>query len=177
MSDKKPEAPKAEPTTAAANIPASVSGADPALVKQIADALASSMVPALVAAQLAGQQAQAQAAYAAQPATPSTDVCHVCRQNLKSGCKGDHTEMVVYPSRYPEHARFFPGFIINGVSYLSDNESHTIPVPTVCVSAITNGIRIFEDGERRLEKSQSRSNDSGHISNPKAVKAGEIGWR
>ena len=89
--------------------------------------------------------------------------CNVCRQPL-SGCEGKHVEMVVYPTRYPEHADFFPGVYINGTRYLSNDENHKVVVPAISQSDILSAVRQFEDGERAIGQSRNRRHNSGRIS-------------
>lgn len=76
-------------------------------------------------------------------------LCQECGQAQK-GCEGKHVMMTVYPVRYPEFSRFFPGVILNGKTYISNDETHQIIVPENCVANFTRIIQEFEDNERQM---------------------------
>lgn len=84
------------------------------------------------------------------PAPPRAHrLCHDCGQALK-GCEGKHVKMVVYPTRYPEFARFFAGVTLNGKNYVSNDETHQVLVPENCVASFSRIIQEFEDNERQM---------------------------
>jgi hypothetical protein len=84
------------------------------------------------------------------PAPPRAHrLCHECGQAVK-GCEGKHVKMVVYPTRYPEFARFFAGVTLNGKNYVSNDENHSVLVPANCVPGFTRIIQEFEDNERQM---------------------------
>jgi hypothetical protein len=110
------------------------------------------------------------------------DLCPYCRQ-YTSACGGkeeDHVEMVVYPTKYPEFGEFFPGYIVNGVKYLSNDESHAIVVPKVMVTTAENAIREYEENERVTRVGRRKDHNSGHIANARRIEphnAGVAAWR
>jgi hypothetical protein len=88
--------------------------------------------------------------------------CLVCKQQI-TACKGEHVKMVVFPVKYPEFMPFFPGAKINGVTYLSRNESDEITVPKCTVSTITNIIHAFEQNEKTVMMGRNKTHNSGSI--------------
>lgn len=96
-------------------------------------------------------------------APPIRQTCHMCRQDAVTGCGGKHTEMVVYPTRYPEHGRFFRGVILNGVTYLSNNEGHKIVVPEPAANTIAQIVANYEDNEQATRIGRRAERHSGSI--------------
>ena len=92
-------------------------------------------------------------------------ICHVCRQDADTGCGGEHEEMVVFPTRYPEHGKFFRGVILNGVTYLSNNESHKVLVPARAVPTIQQIVIAYEDNEQATRIGRRAERHSGSIGN------------
>lgn len=103
--------------------------------------------------------------------------CGKCFQN-ENACKGKHVKMVVYPERYPEFAKWWPGVVINGVRYISHTPNVKILVPEKQYSTIVNAIKTFEENERTVNISRSKTHVSGSIGRrgTGAVKA-EMAWR
>lgn len=111
----------------------------------IAAAIAAGMKMAMEQVQRANDEKKAPV-----PAPPRAHrLCHECGQALK-GCEGKHVKMVVYPTRYPEFARFFAGVTLNGKNYVSNDETHQVLVPENCVANFSRIIQEFEDNERQM---------------------------
>lgn len=89
--------------------------------------------------------------------------CSTCHQ-MRSACEDKHTQMIVYPQRYPEFAEYFPGVIINGQKYLSNNEGHSVTVPACSVGDILKIVRDFEEGERINQMGRKKRHHSGVLS-------------
>lgn len=103
--------------------------------------------------------------------------CIICKQ-VRAACKDDHTEMIVYPTKYPEFGTYFTGVKINGIVYYSYNESYSIKVPTACVSMITNAINAFEQNERTIGKKRTVEHNSGSIGpHGKGFNKASAAWR
>ncbi len=103
--------------------------------------------------------------------------CIVCRQ-VKAACKGEHTKMVVYPTKYPEYGTYFTGVKINDVVYYSFNENYKIEVPTACVSTIINVINAFEQNEKTVKMGRNKTHNSGSIGkHGKGFTKAEAAWR
>ncbi len=155
---KKPDAAK----------PAAAEGtANAALIAEITQAVMNATLPALAAA------LQSRQAPAALPTSVATGrgrdygpQCVVCGQ-YTSACHSKHVEISVYPTRYPEFGDVFQGVFINGVKYLSNDESHTIAVPEAAAPHIEQTIRTFEKNEREISHGRQASHNMGHISRPK----------
>jgi hypothetical protein len=77
----------------------------------------------------------------------SAEKCHVCGQK-KHACKDEHTEMVVWPERYPEFGRNFQGVTINCVTYSSSHPGHVISVPKHLADFILTEVQRYERTER-----------------------------
>lgn len=116
-------------------------------------AFASKMVETVAKA----TQPQAQAGRRAEVWNPGP-VCRECGQ-YQAGCKGEHTMMVVLPSR-EEFIEWFPGVWINHVKYESAHPANPICVPTNAVGTIKEIIQNYERGERRLTKGHDHSRRS-----------------
>ncbi|MFT3866844.1 MAG: hypothetical protein QM729_21485 [Solirubrobacterales bacterium] len=113
--------------------------------------------------------AAVQALQASQPAAPVSTrgrayspVCMDCGQHT-SACNGKHVEMVVYPVRNPEHARFFRGVILNGKEYLSNHSTHAIVVPECAESFIQNTIDAYVRNEVEVSMGRVKERFSGTI--------------
>ena len=100
-------------------------------------------------------------------------LCSTCGQPIKA-CDEKHVEMAVYPCSYPEFGDFFQGVIVNGVKYLSNNESHLIPVPAKAAVQFQEIIRRYEANERESRIGRSKQHNSGHIANPSMAQSA---WR
>lgn len=151
---------------------------DQSTLEKAIKAVAEQIVPAaVVAAVAATKQSQQPVQSSSRPQPVARERCHLCQQ-ARSACGDKHVMMVVYPQRYPEHGEFFQGAKINGVRYLSNNESHEVLVPEPAVATISNIIRGFERNEqesrvgRRVERRSGSIGPHGSNFNP-ALKA----WR
>lgn len=136
---------------------------DQSTLEKAIKAVAEQIVPAaVVAAVAATKQSQQPVASSSRPQPAVRERCHVCGQ-ARSGCGDKHAKMVVYPQRYPEHGEFFQGAKLNGVRYLSNNESHEIVVPENAVPTIANLIRAFEQNEQESRVGRKAERRSGSI--------------
>lgn len=100
--------------------------------------------------------------------------CHDCGQAL-SGCEGKHILMVVHPTQFAE---YFPGAIINGVRYLSNDTSHRIVVPAACKSTIMGIVAGFEKNEREISVGRKRDHHSGSVSpHGSSINPAQAAWR
>lgn len=88
--------------------------------------------------------------------------CHVCQQ-LITACKDKHVKMVVFPTRYPEFARWWPGYKLNGVRYISHTPNHKIVVPEIAISAISQAILAYEENERTVKIGRKAQRHGGSI--------------
>ena len=150
--------------------------------KMVQDAAAASAKAAVEAL----MPAMAAAAKMNQPAVQAGNVrrerkhiqkCGICKQAL-TGCESKHTEMVVYPTRYPEFGDWFQGVFINGARYLSDGPHHKIPVPTNTVGTISSIIQTWEDNERSIRIGRKKAHNSGVIGDGGgATRSAQAGWR
>lgn len=97
--------------------------------------------------------------------------CGECGQ-YKVGCKGKHAQVVVWPSN-PHFARFFQGYRLNGVTYISNGPSHAITVP----AEAEIGYAVAKWTENEEVTSQGRvapDHNSGTVNNFVPATAG---WR
>jgi len=100
---------------------------------QILKEVLQEVVPASIGASTKAQIEQALRAKAQQAAEAQAqqERCPKCHQ-LLAACKGEHELMVVYPTQsgLPRSiTKWFPGCILNGVTYKSRNASHRVYVP------------------------------------------------
>lgn len=147
--------------------------ADVSQFKEMAQAIGQEMLAVVLASQ---KSASNEAALKnIPPAIKSREICHACRQPL-TACKGEHTMMVVYPKKYTEFGSFFPGIILNGERYLSNDEQHQVLVPSACVADFDNRIRAFETNEREIGQSRSKQHHNGDIRRPQQASVTD-GWR
>lgn len=117
------------------------------------------LVTAASAATVSAMQAAQNKAPPAQVAKPK---CIECGQVL-TGCGGKHVQMVVYPQRYPQHADYFPGVVINGIRYLSNGDGHRVTVPAEAESTISGIVSNFEQNEQELATGRKAERHSGHV--------------
>jgi hypothetical protein len=144
----------------------------PITMKQVVD-----LIPTLVAAAVTAGRTAAAPAAPARAAHVAPRMCSSCGQQL-SGCEGKHVLMVVHPQRYPQHARFFPGAIINGVRYLSNDEGHKVLVPENCKSSILGLVHGYEENEQAMAVGRKAERLSGTVSpNGTRFTAATQGWR
>lgn len=130
--------------------------------EEILRKVAMEIVPLAVAAAInARGDSQPQRIVEARPRAKAD--CPDCGQDLR-GCEGKHTLMVVYPQRYTEHGAFFPGYILNGVRYLSNDENHQVLVPANCQSEINGAVQRFEQNEQEMIVGRKKTHHSGSIS-------------
>lgn len=136
------------------------------------------MIPAAVAAAVSATTKQAAPAPAPTRAGPvPQQKCHDCGQ-VRSGCEGKHVLLAVYPQRYPQHADYFPGVILNGVKYLSNNGSHKILVPANAESTILGVVAGFEQNEHEMANGRKAERHSGHVSpHGASVQPANQAWR
>jgi hypothetical protein len=134
-------------------------------LQDVVKMFAENMIPAAVAAAVSAvstQQAQGSRAPAPQAVRPAPR-CPECGQPV-TACSNKHISMVVYPTRYPQHAEYFPGAIINGVKYLSNNDSHSVTVPEVSYSDIKTIVSQFEQNEQEMAVGRIAERLSGTVS-------------
>lgn len=83
--------------------------------------------------------------------------CEKCLQ-LKVACKGEHSEMVVWPID-PLSQQVFDGLQLNGVRYCSNGDGHKISVPAQndFASMLCN----FEKNERETRMGRKASRNGG----------------
>lgn len=145
------------------------------IAKLVADITKSVMDQALpaVASAFAANQPKPQAYVDPRGAPNHGEVCGVCRQYVKA-CEGKHVDLCVYPSRYPEFGEFFQGCRINGVTYLSNDESHTVPVPANAAPYIQQMIEAFANNERETRIGRKKIHNSGNLHAPNPA---QVGWR
>lgn len=123
-------------------------------IKELVKETVDGVLPALVAAQRMGQsQQQGPAMRPFEVARRQTEdalnspECHVCRQKVRA-CNNEHTQMSVFPGRYPEFGRDWPGLTLNGIKYRSNDNQHLVDVPLSAADGFTVRIRVWEDRER-----------------------------
>jgi hypothetical protein len=146
----------------------------PVTVKQLVDLLPTLVATAVGAAQRANAQP---AAVPIRAANVAPIRCHDCGQQ-KSACEGKHVQLVVYPTRYPQHARFFPGAILNGIKYLSNDEGHTVTVPACAEATIMNLVSGYEQNEQEMAVGRKAERRSGVVSpNGTNVQQANQAWR
>ena len=133
------------------------------------------MLPAMAAAMQAAVHANAprdpRAERAAVAAGPK---CSACKQ-LAAACKGEHEEMVVYPTKYPEFGVWFRGVGINGVWYRSDNPGQLVTVPKCAADDIRQTVAAYEENERETRMGRVGGHDFGNVAAPRV--AASNGWR
>lgn len=86
--------------------------------------------------------------------------CQICLQDSQA-CKGEHREIVVLPKNR-KFARAFQGLRINGVTYLSNNYRHKIPVPAGL--NVEYQIAKWEEDQEEMNNSRSINHNSGTMS-------------
>lgn len=125
------------------------------------DDVINKLIPAVVAAQaqVARQPTQA----AAPAARKSPVICQDCRQQ-KTACEGKHIQMVVYPTKYPQHADYFMGVFLNGVRYLSNSPSHKVTVPEIAEATILGIVAGYEEEEQAKAVGREKMAHSGRVS-------------
>lgn len=85
--------------------------------------------------------------------------CADCGQQLVA-CKGEHIEMVVFPSDQ-RFARWFHGICIGGVRYRSNGPGHRITVPKS--NDIAHMVSLFEREESANAMGREYAHNSGYI--------------
>ena len=88
--------------------------------------------------------------------------CSACGQ-WRNACEDKHVKMVVFPTRYPEHAAFFTGCETNGVNYCSNDENHYVVVPEACVADIRRRIAAYENHEKVAQQGRIKNHRSGSL--------------
>ncbi len=137
---------------------------DERLISATIRAVTTDLLPAMMAAMKQGTNTPQFAA--AEAKIKRRELCQVCRQAV-SGCGGVHSEMIVFPQKYPEFGKWFQGVTINGVRYLSDNATDYVTVPASCVSSISNMVRAYEENERVMRMGRTAEHNSGDSRAPK----------
>lgn len=96
--------------------------------------------------------------------------CSECGQ-YEVCCGKKHRKVVVWPSD-PHFARFFQGYRLNGVTYLSNGPAHAITVPAE--ANIEYAVEMWTRNERETSQGRVAEHNSGsvHQFNP-AIQ----GWR
>ena len=132
----------------------------PITMKQVLE-----LIPQMIASAVAATSKAPVAAAPVRGAAQNFPKCNDCKQVLKNdsggGCGGRHTMMVVHPLH---HAEYFPGAIINGVKYLSNDPGHRVLVPAdaeATIAAIVNG---YEQNEREMSVGRKAERHSGSVS-------------
>lgn len=139
---------------------------DPAVEKFISAAIERGLSEGVALGMKLFQKAPAPAS--AEPPVDRREKCGECGQ-LKVGCKGEHTKMVVLP-RNLRFAKAFQGAMINGITYLSTHSRHYITVPANAVNGINETIQRFESNEDEML--------NGRVAVGRGVEQqGAIGWR
>jgi hypothetical protein len=147
---------------------------------QLIKAVMMEVVPALVAMKSAPEAKEAkQRMEAAERKILSRRVCSVCLQPL-TACENKHVQLTVYPSRYPEFAKGFPGVTINGVTYLSA-QNRTVPVPECAAPYIAQMVTAYETNMRESISGRTAEHNSGNLSGggigETKTNSANVGWR
>lgn len=135
---------------------------DERIAKAIGDALEKALpMAAAVAAQAVAnaQQSQQQATAMARGAILNGEKCPECRQ-LKIACRGKHRRVCALPSTQ-RHARWFQGYMVNGVRYLSSYPGHLITIPEDL--PIEHAIQEYERNEDEMLHGREAFHNSGTI--------------
>lgn len=116
------------------------------------------LLPTMMAAiaTASNQPKQASAPYR----EPIKAKCSECGQ-VKTGCEGKHVKMTVLPASFQE---YFPGVILNGIKYLSNDDGHTVTVPANAESTILGIIAGYERNEQELASGRKAVRHSGVVS-------------
>lgn len=134
------------------------------------------LIPAAVAAAVSAVKT----ADAQRPAVPQHKApqrCTECGQQA-TACGGKHVDIVVYPLRYPQHADYFRGVILNGVTYLSNNDNHKVRVPAEAESTIRQIVAGYEQNEQDMQVGRQKEHHSGRIGpNGSSVQQAQAAWR
>lgn len=176
MSEKKPEVTKQ--TEAQAH--------DAELIKATVKAVTEEMIPTM----LAVMGTRGSSVDSSNPEAMSTikvateqelqyrksSVCQECGQRT-AGCKGEHSFITVFPTKFPQYAEYFQGVFINGVRYLSNNAEHKIPVPKNAAGDILFKIQKAEDEEMIGRTGRVKHNNSGDVSSPRPFNPAKDGFR
>lgn len=138
------------------------------------------LIPSMIASAVAA--ATKSNVPAAKPGSINHPKCTDCRQvrdnGAGGGCQGRHIEMVVFPQRYPQHADYFPGAIINGIRYLSNDSGHRILVPADAEATILGLVGGFEQNEQDMAVGRKREHHSGRVSpNGSSTVPAVAAWR
>lgn len=148
----------------------------PPTTKDIIKELMSEMLPAMAAAMQAGMNANRPVdPRAERVAVANGPKCHVCKQ-LTKACNGEHEDIVVYPSKYPEFGAWFRGVGINGIWYRSDNAGQTVSVPKSAVGDILQTVIAYEENERETRMGRVAEHNTGSLASPNRAGA-TAGWR
>lgn len=130
------------------------------------------LIPTMIASAVQASKAAEPAPRGAAP--KQMPKCHECGQVL-SGCEGKHIQMVVHPAQFAE---YFPGVIINGIKYLSNDSGHRITVPAACESTIMGIVAGFEKNEREISVGRKRDHHSGSVSpHGSSINPANAAWR
>lgn len=120
------------------------------------------------------QQVQPQQAAARPSATRRYGPpCPECKQP-KMGCGGKHKQVVVFP-RNVRHARFFQGFKLNGVRYISNGPGHAITVPASC--DVEHALQKFERNEDEQAQGRIVDHNSGTLGKKSSISRATQAWR
>ena len=142
-------------------------------MKQVVEQL----IPAAIAAAVSATNKQQPAPAAQARPVGAPQRCPECSQQ-RSACEGKHIEMVVYPTRYPEHADYFVGVMINGIKYLSNDDTHKVLVPENAAGAIKAIVQTFEQNEHDMATGRKAQRHSGVVSpHGAAVNQATAAWR
>lgn len=129
---------------------------------QLIKAVMMEVVPAFVAMKSAPEAKEAKARVeAAERKVLSRTICNVCKQPV-TACERKHTNMTVFPSRYPEFGKGFPGVTLNGVTYLS-GANKTVPVPECAAPYVQQMIVAYETNMRESIMGRTAEHNSGTL--------------
>lgn len=125
---------------------------------QVAEAVKEALKEAIPAAAMAVAAANTQKP--AQAPVPRSrgdrgPVCSECRQAL-AGCEGKHVELLVAPASHIPWPEYYPGYLLNGVLYISRN-GRKVKVPANAAGAIVSQIERWCENERTLAEGRKRA--------------------
>lgn len=99
---------------------------------------------------------------------PRGEMCRECGQPV-TACSKKHEQIVVFPTKYPEFAKFFTGYGINGIWYRSPNANTPVTVPANAAQAILAGVQTMEKVEHETRQGHVKEHNSGSADRPRSV--------
>lgn len=85
--------------------------------------------------------------------------CWECGQ-YEIACHGKHRQVVVWPSN-PHFVKFFQGYRLNGVTYLSNGPAHAITVPAE--ANVEYAVEMWTRNEQELSQGRVAEHNSGTV--------------